>query len=69
MPLYSYLTSMPMISLTSDRLAKLKAEHDAAVKERNAIRKKKIADIWIAELDDLKAFLDEMYSGRESVKK
>lgn len=53
---YDYLLSMPLWSLTAERVAKLTAERDAKITERDGMQATAPADLWLVDL----AHLDEV---------
>jgi len=55
---YDYLLGMPLSSLTIDKVRELENSWKERVREREALEKKSIADMWEADLDDILLHLD-----------
>lgn len=54
---YDYLLSMALWSLTAERVAKLTAERDAKIADRNGMEATVPADLWLADLAHLEEVL------------
>lgn len=61
---YDYLTSMPILSCTSDKLAALKDEVVKLENQLNLLKGLAVEDIWLSELAELKAEVVKYYKER-----
>ena len=57
---YNYLLSMPLWSLTLEKVKKLEKEKEEKNKEVEALEKTQVVDIWVQELDELLSQIDKV---------
>ncbi|CAD7955077.1 unnamed protein product [Amoebophrya sp. A120] len=55
---YDYLLGMPLSSLTTDKVKELEQTYKGKVAEREILEKKSVADLWLADLDEIMVQLD-----------
>lgn len=58
---YKYLTDLPLMSLTKEKVAELKKKHDKLHAEFKILKKKSPEDLWLADLLELREFIKEYY--------
>eukprot|EP00931_Biecheleriopsis_adriatica_P072603 TRINITY_DN46_c1_g1_i1.p1 TRINITY_DN46_c1_g1~~TRINITY_DN46_c1_g1_i1.p1 ORF type:complete len:1267 (-),score=369.54 TRINITY_DN46_c1_g1_i1:40-3531(-) len=56
---FEYLVGMPISTLTAEKVAELMKQHEQKVAELDALKKKKITDMWLEELAALEKALDD----------
>nr|CAG4718231.1 unnamed protein product [Naegleria fowleri] len=59
---YNYLLSMPIWSLTAEKVKKLEKEKEDKQKEVETLESTKVEDIWLRELDEFLEHLDKLES-------
>ncbi|EME32653.1 DNA topoisomerase II [Galdieria sulphuraria] len=62
---YDYLLSMPIWSLTQERITKLTEERDKKIEEMKRLEQTAPSDLWLQDLEKLEQILDESLSWEE----
>ncbi|CAD8156514.1 unnamed protein product [Paramecium pentaurelia] len=57
---YNYLLSMPLFSLTNEKVVKLEEELNSKLQAKDKLQNKEIADMWIEDLNKFLEAYDEM---------
>lgn len=63
-PSYNYLLSMPLWSLTKEKVDELQKQHDDKETEYKTLKKKEIEDIWYEELEELEEAYNKWYEDK-----
>eukprot|EP00871_Galdieria_phlegrea_P000812 jgi/Galph1/1731/GphlegSOOS_G426.1 len=62
---YDYLLSMPLWSLTKERITKLTEERDKKIDEMKTLERTTPSELWLEDLKKLEAILDEILNQEE----